>query len=103
MEYMDKVAEDVVKDAIRNLLKGGKRANGGTVPVEAERSLMQKARPRVSRIQAESKVQQAIERLRARKEIKAPRDKQHAWTLVSREPQKAESSGQQPEADDSPE
>jgi hypothetical protein len=92
---MDKVAEDVVREAIQNLIKGGKRANGGTVPVEAEQALMKKARPRISRIQAEAKVQQAIERLRARKEIKAPRDKQHDWVLVSREPHKAgESAGQ---------
>lgn len=95
MEYMDRVAEDIVKEAIRNVLKSGKRANGGTVPVEAEQALMKKARPRISRLQAASKVQQAVERLRARKEIIAPRDKQHDWVLVSRGPQKAAESSDQ--------
>jgi hypothetical protein len=86
MEYIDKVAEDTVKEAIRSLVTNGKRANGGTVPLEAEQTLMKRARPRISRTQAQDKVQQAIERLRARKEIKAPRDKQHDWMLLSRQP-----------------
>jgi hypothetical protein len=103
MEYTDRVAEDVVKEAIQNLVKGGKRANGGTVPPAAEVALMKKARPRIARTQAQDKVQQAIERLRARKEIKAPRDKQHEWVLINREPQKAsESANESSDASDSP-
>jgi hypothetical protein len=95
MEYIDKVAEETVKEAIRSLVASGKRANGGTVPLEAEKALMKKARPRISNTQGQIKVQQAIERLRARKEIKAPRDKQHDWVLVSRQSATAaESSGQ---------
>jgi hypothetical protein len=85
MEYIDRVAEEIVREAIKSIVAAGKRANGGTVPLAAEQALMKKARPRISRMQAENKVQQAIERLRARKEIKAPRDKQHDWALVGRE------------------
>jgi hypothetical protein len=84
MEYIDKVAEDAVKEAIQSLVAGGKRANGGTVPLEAERALMKKARPRISPTQAQNKVLQAIEKLRGRREIKAPRDKQHEWVLIGR-------------------
>jgi hypothetical protein len=101
---MDRVAEDVVKEAIQSLVKSGKRANGATVPLAAEDALMKKARPRLARTQAQNKVQQAIERLRERKEIKAPRDKQHEWVLINREPQRAsESAGHSSEASDSPE
>jgi hypothetical protein len=104
MEYIDKVAEDVVKEVIQSLVANGKRANGGTVPLEAERALMKRARPRISRTQAEIKVQQAIEKLRARKDIKAPRDKQHDWVLIRRQPASAaESSGQGLGASASPE
>jgi RNase P protein component len=84
MEYIDKVAEETVKEAIRSLGASGKRANSGTVALEAEKALMKKARPRISVTQAQNKVQQAIERLRVRKEIRAPRDKQHDWALVNR-------------------
>jgi hypothetical protein len=95
MQYIDKVAEDIVKEAIQALVASGKRANGGTVPLEAERSLMKRARPRISPIQAQNKVMQAIERLRNRKEIKAPRDKHREWVLISRRPASAsESAGQ---------
>jgi hypothetical protein len=104
MEYVDKTAENVVKEAIQKLVASGKRANGGTVPRAAEEALLKGARPRLSRTQAQNKVQQAIERLRERKEIRAPRDQQHDWVLISREPQKpAKSSGQEPGASASPE
>jgi hypothetical protein len=103
MEYIDKVAEDTIKEAIQSLVASGKRANSATVPLEAEKSLMKRARPRLSVAQAQIKVLQAIERLRTRKEIKAPRDKQHAWVLVSRRSAAAaESSGQELGASASP-
>jgi hypothetical protein len=104
MEYIDRVAEDVVKEAIQSLVANGKRAHGGTVPLAAERALMKRARPRISPTQAQNKVLQAIERLRNRKEIKAPRDKQHDWALVGRAHElAAESSGQGLGAGASPE
>jgi hypothetical protein len=103
MEYIDKVAEETVKDAIQSLVASGKRANGGTVPLEAEKALMKRARPRISVTQAQNKVLQAIERLRARKEIKAPRDKHYDWALLSRQTAAAESADQKAGASESPE
>jgi hypothetical protein len=84
MEHIDQLAEGAVKEAIQTLAANGKRAYSGNVPVEAEQALLKKARGRISRTEAQSKVRQAIERLRARKEIKAPQAKQHEWVLISR-------------------
>ncbi|HEY7672294.1 MAG TPA: hypothetical protein VIC71_08755 [Gammaproteobacteria bacterium] len=103
MEYLDKMAEDSVKEAIESTVASGKRANGGNVPHEAESVLLKKARGRVSQTDARNKVQQAIERLRARKEIKAPRDKQHDWVLMSRTQRAgAESTAQPSEEPEAP-
>jgi hypothetical protein len=82
MEYVDKLAEQAVKEAIAALLAGGQRAYSGNVPTEAGRLLMKKARGRVAQPVAAAKVGAAIDRLRARKEIKAPPARQHDWVLL---------------------
>ncbi|HUL83225.1 MAG TPA: hypothetical protein VL131_13840 [Gammaproteobacteria bacterium] len=83
MEYLDKLAEESVKEAIQSLVAGGKRANSQSVPKEARRLLLPKGRGRVSPADAEKRVQQAIERMRERKEIKAPRAPYNDWALMS--------------------
>jgi len=82
VEYLDKLAESAVKEAIQSLAASGKRANSGNVPAEAERLLRQKGRARVSEADAQKRVSQAIERLRARKEIKAPRAPYNDWGVL---------------------
>lgn len=87
MEYLDKLAETVVKEAIEKLLADGKRPHSLSVPAEAERLLVHKARGRVPQADAQKRVQQAIDRLRDRKEIKAPRARYNDWALISYKPQ----------------
>jgi hypothetical protein len=82
MEHLDKLAEEAVKDAIRSLAAGGKRAFSGSVPPEAERILLSKARGRLSPPQAAARVKQAVERLHTRKTIKAPQARQNDWVVV---------------------
>ena len=94
MEYLDKLAEEAVKDAIKGLLAGGKRPYSGSVPPEAQRLLREKGRSRVSQADAEKRVNGAIDRLRLRKEIKAPRAPYNDWALIGHVPPK--------EADESP-
>src|SRR5688500_632910 len=79
MEYVDKLAEDAVKEAIVSLVSKGERAYSGSVPTEAERLLMNKGRGRVSKTVVTAKVMLAIERLRSRKEIKASPQRQDDW------------------------
>jgi hypothetical protein len=81
MEYLDSLAETAVKDAIRELVAAGKRASSRNVPAEARRLLLAKGRGRVSPSDAEKRVRQAIERLRERKEIRAPEAPYNDWTL----------------------
>ena len=82
MEYLDKLAEEAVKDAIKGLLVNGKRPYSGSVPPEAQRLLREKGRNRVSQADAEKRVTSAIDRLRVRKEIKAPRAPYNDWALI---------------------
>jgi hypothetical protein len=82
MEHLDKLAEEAVKEAIKSLAAGGKRAFSGSVPPEAERLLLGKARGRLSQPQAAARVKQAIERLHSRKTIKAPQARQNDWVLM---------------------
>ena len=89
MEHLDKLAEEAVKDAIKSLLATGKRPYSGSVPPEAQRLLREKARDRVSQADAEKRVNGAIDRLRERKEIKAPRAPYNDWTLIGHVPPKA--------------
>ena len=89
MEYLDKLAETSVKEAIQALVAGGKRAYSQSVPKEARRLLLQKGRGRVSQADADKRVLQAIERMRERKEIKAPRAPYNDWALMGAPPPKA--------------
>lgn len=92
MEYLDRLAEEAVKDAIKALLAGGKRPYSGSVPPEAQRLLREKGRNRVSQTDAEKRVTAAIDRLRERREIKAPRAPYNDWALIGHVPPKADAS-----------
>jgi hypothetical protein len=82
LDYFDKLAEASVKEAIQQLLADGKRPSSRTVPPDARQRLRLKGRGRITEIDAEKRVQQAIERLRERKEIKAPKAPNNDWALV---------------------
>lgn len=82
LDYFDKLAEAAVKEAIQQLLANGKRASGRTVPPGARHILQLKGRGRVDELDAEKRVRQAIERLRDRKEIRAPNTPNGDWGLV---------------------
>jgi hypothetical protein len=82
VEYLDKLAETAVKEAIQSLAANGKRANSRNVPAEAQQLLRQQGRGRVSEADAQKRVSQAIERLRERKEIKAPRAPYNDWGVM---------------------
>jgi hypothetical protein len=82
LDYFDKLAEVSVKEAIQQLLASGKRPSSRTVPNEARQMLRLKGRGRLTEIEAERRVQQAIERMRARKEIKAPKTPNSDWAMV---------------------
>jgi hypothetical protein len=92
VEYLDRLAEEAVKDAIKGLVAGGKRPHSGCVPQEAQRLLREKGRHRVSPADAEKRVSAAIDRLRERKEIKAPRAPYNDWALIGHAPPPAEAS-----------
>lgn len=83
MEYLDKLAETSVKEAIQALVTEGKRAYSQSVPKEARRLLLQKGRGRVSQADAEKRVLQAVARLKERKEIKAPIAPYNDWALIA--------------------
>jgi hypothetical protein len=87
VEHLDKLAEVAVKEAIAALVAGGKRPNSGNVPPEAERLLKKKGRERMPDADAKRRVQQAIDRLRERREIKASREPHSDWGLIEYEPQ----------------
>jgi hypothetical protein len=91
LDYFDKLAEVSVKEAIQQLLASGKRPSSRTVPNEARQVLRLKGRGRLSEIEAEKRVQQAIERMRARKEIKAPKTPSSDWALIDPAVKAAES------------
>lgn len=97
MEYLDKLAEAAVKEAIQSVAASGKRANSRNVPNEAQQLFRQKGRGRVSEPEAQRRVSQAIERLRERKEIKAPRAPYNDWEVIDyRSPAAKEASKEQP-------
>jgi hypothetical protein len=87
MEYVEKLAEEAVKEAIGSLVANGKRAYSGSVPAEAARLLTEKGRGRVSQAIAAAKVALAVERLKDRREIKAPPARQHDWVVVGHQSQ----------------
>jgi hypothetical protein len=82
MEYLDRLAEVAVKEAIQKLREAGKRPCSNNVPAEAEQLLAQKGRARVAKADAEKRVRQAVERLRERKEIKAPTAPNNDWAVI---------------------
>jgi hypothetical protein len=82
LDYFDKLAEASVKEAIQQLLANGRRPSSHSVPNEARQVLRLKGRGRLTEIDAEKRVKQAIARLRARKEIKAPQTPNSDWGLV---------------------
>ena len=82
LDYFDKLAEAAVKEAIQRLVADGKRPSGRTVPTNARELMRLKGRGRVTEIDAERRVQRAIERLRERKEIKAPKTLNADWGLI---------------------
>jgi hypothetical protein len=82
LDYFDKLAEAAVKEAIQQQLADGKRPSGRTVPPDARQILRLKGRGRVNELDAERRVRQAIERLKQRKEIRAPITPNADWGLV---------------------
>ena len=87
LDYFDKLAEAAVKEAIQQQLANGKRPSGRTVPPEARQILRLKGRGRINELDAERRVRQAIERLKERKEIKAPITPNADWGLVDHSPE----------------
>lgn len=81
MEYLDKLAEAAVKEAIAKVAADGKRVNSRSVPPQAQQLLRQKAR-RVSESDAAKRIAQAVDRLRERKEIKAPTAPYNDWGVI---------------------
>jgi hypothetical protein len=82
LDYFDKLAEAAVKESIQKLVTDGQRPSGRTVPTKARELLRLKGRGRLTEIDAEKRVQQAIERLRERKEIKAPKTPNADWAVL---------------------
>ncbi len=93
VDYFDRLAETSVKDAIQKLAADGKRPTGKTVPPEAQYLVRQKTRGRLTESDADKRVLNAIERLKERKEIKAPAAPTSEWALIGRAGQADESSG----------
>jgi hypothetical protein len=85
-DYFDKLAEEAVRDAIHALAAAGKRPTIRTVPAEAARLLQQKGRGRLAAADGEEKVAKAIDRLRERKDIRAPLAPTSEWVVVGHEP-----------------
>lgn len=86
LDYFDKIAEAAVKEAIQQQLANGKRPSGRSVPPDARQILRVKGRGRINELDAEKRVRQAIERLRERKEIKAPVMPNAEWSLIDHSP-----------------
>ena len=84
MEYLDKLAEEAVKQAIKDLLERSERPSSKSVPPEARKILLLKGRHRVSPAEAEKRVQEAIARLKEHKEIKAPSAPYNDWEVIER-------------------
>jgi hypothetical protein len=82
VEYWDKLAEAAVKEAIVSVAKDGKRAHSQSVPPVARRLLAQKGRSRLAAAEIDKRVQQAIVRLKERREIKAPQTPNNDWAVI---------------------
>lgn len=88
MEHFDKLAEESVKQALKDLRERGERPHSKTVPPEAHKVLLAKARNRISHSDAERRVTLAIARLKERKDIKAPATPRAEWALLEPVPKK---------------
>jgi hypothetical protein len=82
MEHLDKLAEEAVREALKELRERGERPHGKTVPPEAHKLLLRKARNRLAPADAERRVALAIARLKERKDIKAPATPRAEWALI---------------------
>ena len=82
MEHLDKLAEEAVKQALKDLRERGERPHSKNVPPEACKVLLSRGRKRVSQADAEQRVTRAIGRLRERKDIKAPITPRAEWALI---------------------
>jgi hypothetical protein len=99
VEYLDKLAEAAVKEAIQKVVADGKRANSQSVPPVAQQLLRQKGPRRVSESEAQKRVAQAVDRLRVRKEIKAPQAPYNDWGVIDYRPAAAKEAAPQPRLD----
>ena len=90
-DHFDRLAETSVKEAIQQLAAGGKRPDSRSVPPEARSLVSQKSRGRLTAADAAKKVEQAITRLRGRKEIKAPTAPYTEWALMDEKQAAAQS------------
>jgi hypothetical protein len=88
MEYLDKLAEEAVKEAIKDLPARGVRPSSRTVPLEARKIMLSKGRNRLTQPDAESRVTRAIARMKERKDIKAPTAPYTDWALIDLGPEK---------------
>jgi hypothetical protein len=95
VEYLDKLAEESVKQAIQDLRARGERPCSKNVPPEARKILVAKGRHRVSQADAEKRVQQAVARLKERKEIKAPAAPFNDWAVMGAAPASTTESSQE--------
>lgn len=91
LDYFDRLAETSVKEAIQQLTANGKRPDSRSVPPEARLLLSRKSRARLTPPDAEKKVTQAIQRLKDRKEIKAPTSPYTEWAILDEQKAAAES------------
>ena len=90
VDYFDRLAEASVKEAIQRLLATGRRPASHSVPPEARVLMKQKCRGRLSEAAADKRLLLAIERLKERKEIKAPNGPTSEWARIGAEPPPAE-------------
>lgn len=89
MDFVDRLAEQSVRDAITALVAGGKRACSKNVPAEARQLLLKRLRGRTSKAEAARRVLDASWRLKERKEIIAPTSPHVEWEIVDRSPPSA--------------
>ena len=90
-DHFDRLAETAVKEAIQQLAASGKRPDSRSVPPEARGLVSQKSRGRLTAADAARKVEQAIARLKERREIKAPTAPYTEWALMDEKQAAAES------------
>jgi hypothetical protein len=91
LDHFDRLAEASVKEAIQQLVANGKRPDSRSVPPESRLLLSRKSRARLTESDTAKKVEQAIQRLKDRKEIKAPTSRYTEWALFGDEKAAAES------------